>query len=72
MSDEEFFAGRFEEHRGRLRAVAQRMLGNAADAEDAVQQAWIKAGRADLDGVENLAGWLTTMPIAPSDECAHT
>ncbi|MBO3733707.1 sigma-70 family RNA polymerase sigma factor [Glycomyces sp. NEAU-S30] len=52
---------RFEEHRGHLRAVAYRILGSLSEAEDAVQEAWIKAARADVSEVENLAGWLTTV-----------
>ncbi|KAA9153166.1 sigma-70 family RNA polymerase sigma factor [Amycolatopsis acidicola] len=51
----------FEAHRGRLRAVAYRMLGSAAEAEDAVQEAWIRFDRTDTTGVGNLAGWLTTV-----------
>ncbi|MFC9247143.1 sigma-70 family RNA polymerase sigma factor [Streptomyces sp. NPDC057136] len=52
---------RFEEHRPQLRAVAYRMLGSASEADDAVQDTWLRASRADTDGVENLAGWLTTV-----------
>jgi RNA polymerase sigma-70 factor (ECF subfamily) len=52
---------RFEAHRPRLRAVAQRMLGSPVEAEDAVQEAWIRYSRADVDVVENLGGWLTTV-----------
>jgi RNA polymerase sigma-70 factor (ECF subfamily) len=51
----------FEEHRSRLRAVAYRMLGSVAEADDAVQEAWLRADRADTSEVENLAGWLTTV-----------
>ncbi|MGW8727938.1 sigma-70 family RNA polymerase sigma factor [Streptomyces sp. NPDC055808] len=57
----EHFAQRFEEHRGHLRAVSYRMLGSLSEAEDAVQEAWLRAGRADRTGVENLGGWLTTI-----------
>jgi RNA polymerase sigma factor (sigma-70 family) len=54
-------AERFEEHRAHLLAVAYRMLGSLSEAEDAVQETWIKAARADVSGVANLAGWLTTV-----------
>ncbi|MFC1415712.1 sigma-70 family RNA polymerase sigma factor [Streptacidiphilus cavernicola] len=52
---------RFDEHRARLRAVAYRMLGSAGEADDAVQEAWLRVSRADTDEVENLGGWLTTV-----------
>jgi RNA polymerase sigma-70 factor (ECF subfamily) len=61
MQDEEFWATRFEEHRPRLRAVAYRMLGSFAEADDAVQEAWLRVSRASGDDVENVAGWLTTV-----------
>jgi RNA polymerase sigma-70 factor (ECF subfamily) len=54
-------AERFEEHRGHLRAVAYRMLGSVGDAEDAVQEGWLRLHRAGADGVGNLRGWLTTV-----------
>ncbi|MGW3410759.1 sigma-70 family RNA polymerase sigma factor [Streptomyces sp. NPDC000888] len=60
-SDSEFLAARFESHRSHLRAVAYRMLGSLAEADDAVQEAWIKLSRADAGRVENLGGWLTTV-----------
>ncbi|HEX5579177.1 MAG TPA: RNA polymerase sigma factor SigJ [Candidatus Limnocylindria bacterium] len=60
MSDETL-AEPFEEHRSRLRAVAYRMLGSAAEADDAVQDAWLRYRRADTDDVANLSGWLTTV-----------
>ncbi|MFE0254153.1 RNA polymerase sigma factor SigJ [Streptomyces sp. NPDC059010] len=61
MNDTELLAGRFEEHRGHLKAVAYRMLGSLSEAEDAVQEAWLKLSRSDADGIENLGGWLTTV-----------
>ncbi|MQM24252.1 sigma-70 family RNA polymerase sigma factor [Glycomyces sp. NEAU-7082] len=61
MDEGTLSAERFEEHRAHLRAVAYRMLGSLSEAEDAVQEAWIKAARADVSGVENLRGWLTTV-----------
>jgi RNA polymerase sigma-70 factor (ECF subfamily) len=54
-------AERFEEHRSHLRAVAYRMLGSLNEADDALQEAWLRVSRADTSGVENLAGWLTTV-----------
>jgi len=51
----------FEEHRSHLRLVAHRMLGSATEADDAVQEAWLKLSRADTSAVENLRGWLTTV-----------
>jgi RNA polymerase sigma factor (sigma-70 family) len=61
VQDEEFWAAQFEEHRPRLRAVAYRMLGSFAEAEDAVQEAWLRVSRASGDDVENVGGWLTTI-----------
>ncbi|MCF0082401.1 RNA polymerase sigma factor SigJ [Streptomyces lomondensis] len=61
MAGSEELADRFEEHRGRLKAVAYRMLGSLAEAEDAVQEAWLKLSRTDADDIENLGGWLTTV-----------
>jgi RNA polymerase sigma factor (sigma-70 family) len=61
MDDEQWLAARFEEHRPRLRAVAYRMLGSLSEADDAVQDAWLRVSRADPSEVENLAAWLTTI-----------
>jgi RNA polymerase sigma-70 factor, ECF subfamily len=61
MGDEEFLAERFEANRSHLRAVAYRMLGSATEADDAVQEAWIRLSRSDTTDVENLSGWLTTV-----------
>src|SRR5438552_13292265 len=59
--DENFFALQFDEQRPRLRAMAYRMLGSASDAEDAVQEVWLRLHRADADAIDNLGGWLTTV-----------
>jgi RNA polymerase sigma factor (sigma-70 family) len=61
MNETEWLVDRFEADRGRLRAVAYRMLGSSSEAEDAVQEAWIRLSRADTSGVENLDAWLTTV-----------
>ena len=61
MTEQEFLAQRFEEHRPHLRAVAYRMLGSLSEADDAVQDAWLRLSRADTSDVENLGGWLTTV-----------
>ena len=57
----DWLAERFEENRAHLRAVAYRMLGSITEAEDAVQEAWLRLGRSDTSDVENLGGWLTTV-----------
>jgi len=61
MDEREWLTERFDEHRTRLRAVAYRMLGSLSEADDAVQEAWLRLSRADTSRVENLAGWLTTV-----------
>jgi len=61
VDEQEWLAERFEDHRGRLRAVAYRMLGSASEAEDAVQEAWLRLSRTDSGSVENLPAWLTTV-----------
>jgi RNA polymerase sigma factor (sigma-70 family) len=61
MNETELLADRFEEHRGQLRAVAYRMLGSLPEAEDAVQETWLKLSRTDADDIRNLGGWLTTV-----------
>jgi RNA polymerase sigma factor (sigma-70 family) len=61
MSESDWLAGRFEQDRPHLRAVAYRMLGSAAEADDAVQDAWLRVSRADTTNVQNLTGWLTTI-----------
>ena len=61
MSDRDWLAEQFEEHRGHLRRVAYRMLGTIDDSDDAVQEAWLRLSRADSAAIENLGGWLTTV-----------
>jgi RNA polymerase sigma factor (sigma-70 family) len=61
MNERDWLAERFEEHRGRLRAVAYRMLGSVSEADDAVQEAWLRLNRSDEDEIENLGAWLTTV-----------
>jgi RNA polymerase sigma-70 factor (ECF subfamily) len=61
MDQREWLAERFEEQRGHLRAVAYRMLGSLSEADDAVQEAWLRLSRSSADEIENLAGWLTTV-----------
>jgi RNA polymerase sigma-70 factor (ECF subfamily) len=61
MTEIDWLAERFEEQRPRLRGVAYRMLGSLADADDAVQETWIRLARSDVDAVENLNAWLTTV-----------
>ncbi|MEV4255570.1 sigma-70 family RNA polymerase sigma factor, partial [Spirillospora sp. NPDC049652] len=61
MKGEESLAARFEEHRAHLHAVAYRVLGSDSEADDAVQEAWLRVSRAGTDGVDNLGGWLTTI-----------
>src|SRR5690242_11609704 len=60
MTESEFLAGQFEEHRTRLKAVAYRMLGSLSEADDAVQEAWLRLSRSDAAAIENLGAWLTT------------
>ena len=59
----------FETHRKHLRAVAYRMLGSMSEAEDAVQEAWLRLNRADTAEVENMRGWLTTVVARVCLEC---
>jgi RNA polymerase sigma factor (sigma-70 family) len=61
MDERDWLAERFEEHRSRLRAVAYRMLGSLSEADDAVQEAWLRLNRSDASKVENLGAWLTTV-----------
>jgi RNA polymerase sigma-70 factor (ECF subfamily) len=68
MDENESLAAHFEQHRPRLRAVAYRMLGSLADADDAVQDAWLRLSRSDAEQIDNLGGWLTTVVAR---ECLH-
>ena len=61
MDESEWIAGQFQANRSRLEGMAYRMLGSRAEAEDAVQEAWLKVMRADRDAIENMSGWLTTV-----------
>jgi RNA polymerase sigma-70 factor (ECF subfamily) len=61
MNQRDWLAEQFEENRGHLRAVAYRMLGSTSEADDALQEAWLRIGRSDTSDVENLGGWLTTI-----------
>src|ERR671920_2485618 len=61
MDENEFLAKQFEQYRSHLRAVAYRLLGSLSEADDAVQEAWLRLSRADTRGVTNLGGWLTTV-----------
>jgi RNA polymerase sigma-70 factor (ECF subfamily) len=61
MNEQDWLAQRFEEHRARLRAVAYRMLGSVSEAEDAMQEAWLRLSGSEPGEIENLSGWLTTV-----------
>src|SRR5918912_3244440 len=61
MDERAWLTERFEAHRPRLRAVAYRLLGSLSEADDAVQEAWLRLSRADASNVENVGGWLTTI-----------
>src|ERR1700754_3608295 len=61
MEQKNFLAEKFEANRTHLRGVAYRMLGSAAEVDDAVQEAWLRLSRADAAEIENLSGWLTTV-----------
>jgi RNA polymerase sigma factor (sigma-70 family) len=61
VDERDWLADRFEEHRTHLRAVAYRMLGSVSEADDAVQEAWLRLSRSDAREIENLGGWLTTV-----------
>jgi len=69
MQQPEWLAERFEENRGHLRAVAYRMLGSLSEADDAVQEAWLRLSRSEASGIDNLGGWLTTVVWARHKPC---
>src|SRR5260370_14597598 len=60
MNEQESWAQQFEQNRGHLRAVAYRMLGSLTEADDAVQEAWLRLNRSDASAIQNLGGWLTS------------
>src|ERR671918_2596751 len=68
MDQSEWLAERFEEHRPRLRRVAYRMLGSLTEADDAVQDAWLRLSRSEAEQIDNFGGWLTTVVAR---ECLH-
>jgi RNA polymerase sigma-70 factor (ECF subfamily) len=70
MNDQDWLAEQFEAHRAHLRAVAYRMLGSPSEADDAVQESWLRLSRSDTEGIENLKGWLTTSLRAYASICA--
>src|SRR5215207_3097773 len=61
MDEHDFLAEQYEENRTHLRAVAYRMLGSISEADDALQEAWLRLSRSDTSGVENMGGWMTTI-----------
>lgn len=65
MNEHQWLAERFEENRGHLRSVAYRMLGSQTEADDAVQEAWIRLSRSNTSDIENLGGWLTMRSHPP-------
>lgn len=66
MDEKDWLAARFEANRAQLRAVAHRMLGSLPEADDALQEAWLRLSRADAGGVDNIGGWLTTVVVRVS------
>jgi RNA polymerase sigma factor (sigma-70 family) len=72
VDDQGRLADQFEEHRTHLRAIAYRMLGSLSEADDAVQEAWLRLSRAEVSGVENLQGWLTPVVARLSVDMLRT
>ena len=72
MDDNQWLAERFEAHRAHLKAVAYRMLGSVSEADDAVQEAWIRLSASDTDEIGNLGGWLTTVVAHVSLNMLHS
>ena len=72
MDEHDWLAERFEENRPHLRAVAYRVLGSASEADDAVQEAWLRFSRSGADEVENLGGLLTTIVARVSLNMLHS
>ena len=70
MDERDWLAEQFEEHRGHLRAVAYKMLGSLSEADDAVQESWLRLSRSDTSEVENLRAWLTTVVARVSPQRA--
>src|SRR5260370_31011743 len=71
MDELDALAERFEAHRPRLRAVAYQTLGSASEADDAVQETWLRLSRSDLGHIENLGGWLTTVVARVGPNMLH-
>src|SRR5215204_5860820 len=72
MAERDWLTAQFEANRGHLRVVAYQMLGSTAEADDAVQEAWLRLNRSDTSEVENLAGWLTTVVARVSLDMLRT
>src|SRR3989337_1213294 len=72
MTENEFLAEQFEANRPHLRAVAYRMLGSLNEADDAVQEAWLRLSRSGADDIDNLGGWLTTVVARVSLDMLRT
>src|SRR5438445_9360594 len=71
MDENVWLAERFEEHRARLHGVAYRMLGSLTEADDAVQDAWLRLSRSEASEIENLGGWLMTVVARLPEHAAH-